>query len=105
MKKQPANPAANENEFTLPNGKRVKLVHNGELNFRIRREAKAMIKDKNDPEELMYAIFSKVIEIDGEKIIFEDLLEFPDSHILMISEFVAPKISPQQKVGEDLGKQ
>lgn len=103
MKKQNQSPE-NTKELQLPNGMRVTMSHTGELNFRIRREAKKLVSDKNDPEELAYAIFAKVIKIDGDAPFFEDLLNFPDSHIALISDFVAKNITATEPLAIDLGK-
>ncbi|MBI3584196.1 MAG: phage tail assembly protein [Nitrospinae bacterium] len=67
-------------EIVLPSGKKATLRKGkGRDLFNAQRKAK-------DPAEMQWALLSELVEIDGKKVVFEDLLEMdlPDVYMLNI---------------------
>jgi hypothetical protein len=87
-------------EITLPSGKIVKFK-NGKGRDLLNAQRKA-----KTPDEILFALIAEVAEIDGEAVIYEDLLEMPLEDVLALQAEISGKFqSLQQNVSSTLPKQ
>lgn len=90
-------------ELTLPSGKKVKLAPGkGYHLLNAQRKAKTS-------EEITFALIAELAEIDGQSVVYEDLLEYDLEDVLALQAEISGKFkslqqtvsstSPKQQVG------
>lgn len=90
-------------ELTLPSGKKVKLAPGkGYHLLNAQRKAKTS-------EEITFALIAELAEIDGQSVVYEDLLEYDLEDVLALQGEISGKFkslqptvsstSPKQQVG------
>lgn len=90
-------------ELTLPSGKKVKIAPGkGYHLLNAQRKAKTS-------EEITFALIAELAEVDGQKIVYEDLLEYDLEDVLALQAEISGKfksltptassISPKQQAG------
>lgn len=73
------------NEFTLPSGKKVKL-ESGKGYHLLNAQRKAKTS-----EEIIFALIAELAEVDGQKIVYEDLLEYDLEDVLTLQAEISGK--------------
>ena len=87
-------------ELTLPSGKIAKLKDGKGLDL-----LNAQRKAKNS-DEILFALIAEIAEIDGEAVIYEDLLEMPLEDVLALQAEISGKFqSLPQNVSSTSPKQ
>lgn len=87
-------------EIILPSGKIAKFK-DGKGRDLLNAQRKAQTSD-----EILFALIAEVAEIDGEAVIYEDLLEMPLEDVLALQAEISGKFqSLQQNVSSTLPKQ
>lgn len=87
-------------ELTLPSGKIAKIKNGKGFDL-----LQAQIKAKNS-EEIPYALIAEITEIDGQALVYEDILELDLADVIALQEQISGKFqSATAKVSSTLPKQ
>lgn len=87
--------------ITLPSGKTAILKQGKGYDL-----LQAQIKAKN-PEEIIYALISELTEIDGQQLVYEDILELDLADVLALQGELSGKFqtAPQKKEVQTIKQQ
>ncbi len=82
-------------EMTLPSGK-IAVIKKGKGNDLLQAQIKAKI-----PEEIIYALIAELVEINGQQLVYEDILEMELSDVITLQgeisgKLTLPKLQPVQ---------
>lgn len=82
------------NEITLSDGKVAKIKAGRGLDL-LNAQKKAKTQD-----EIPYALISELCEIDGQFLVYEDILELPIEDVIALQAIVSGKLQPQSQVSQ-----
>lgn len=87
-------------ELTLPSGK-IAIIEEGRGKDLLQAQMKA-----KTPDEIPYALIAELAEIDGNRLVYEDILEMDLSDVIALQSVisgkltVSPKETPKAKIQE-----
>jgi hypothetical protein len=76
-------------EITLSDG-RLAVIKDGKGRDLLNAQKKAKTSD-----EIPYALIAELTEIDGEYLVYEDILEFPIEDVIKLQEVIGGKLQSQ----------
>jgi hypothetical protein len=79
-------------EITLSDG-RLAVIKDGKGRDLLNAQKKAKTSD-----EIPYALIAELTEIDGEYLVYEDILEFPIEDVIKLQEVIGGKLQSQVNV-------
>lgn len=85
--------ASTDHEFTVPSGKKI-VMRRGKG-----RDMVNALRKARDTNEVQFALLAELITVDGNPIIYEDLLDMDLPDVLMIQSESNDFLSPQMLKG------